>query len=155
MDNFYSWMMKPLSKEDVTTWFDINNMIFEKRELFADFTRTLYFYVSTTYLGDDHIEKNETKIQLSEEEKQSHFNWCWNKTLDTFNKEKIHFNKNGEHREYFNKFFMDLFYNIENPEVANNIPKFFNELFNDKKAFTKSDLDMITDLYKKLNKNLK
>ena len=35
-----------------------------------------------------------------------------------------------------------------------NIEKFFQELFNENKAYTKSDLDMITDIYKRLDKNL-
>ena len=40
-------------------------------------------------------------------------------------------------------------------EIAENISKFFVEVFNENKAFTKSDLDMMTDIYKRLNKNLK
>jgi hypothetical protein len=50
---------------------------------------------------------------------------------------------------------MDLFYLAEKKEIAYNIEKFFIELFNEKKTYTKSDLDMITDIYKRLNKNLK
>jgi hypothetical protein len=50
---------------------------------------------------------------------------------------------------------MDLFYNTDDKVIADNIEKFFKELFNEKKAFTKSDLDMLTDIYKRLNKNLK
>jgi hypothetical protein len=49
---------------------------------------------------------------------------------------------------------MDLFYNAEKKEIAENIDKFFGELFNEQKAFTKSDLDMVTDIYKRLDKNL-
>ena len=65
------------------------------------------------------------------------------------------FNANGEHRDYFEQFFTDLFYNAEKKEIAENISKFFVEVFNENKAFTKSDLDMMTDIYKRLNKNLK
>jgi hypothetical protein len=50
---------------------------------------------------------------------------------------------------------MDLFYHAEKKEIARNIEKFFLELFSENKAFTKSDLDMVTDIYKRLNKNLK
>jgi hypothetical protein len=35
------------------------------------------------------------------------------------------------------------------------IKSFFEDLFDLKKPFTKSDLDMLTDLYKSLDKNLK
>jgi hypothetical protein len=155
MENFYSWMIKPVSNDDVEIWFNMNNMVPEKRELFSDFTFSLYFLIRDTYLGDEFSENQETKVILSQEEKKNHFEWCWKKTIDNFSKEKVVFNTNGEHRDYFEQFFTDLFYNTEKKEIAENISKFFVEVFNENKAFTKSDLDMITDIYKRLNKNLK
>lgn len=155
MENFYSWMIKPVSNDDVEIWFNMNNMVPEKRELFSDFTFSLYFLIRDTYLGDEFSQTQETKVILSEEEKKNHFDWCWKKTIDNFSKEKVVFNANGEHRDYFEQFFTDLFYNAEKKEIAENISKFFVEVFNENKAFTKSDLDMMTDIYKRLNKNLK
>lgn len=155
MENFYSWMVKPVSNDDVEIWFNMNNMIPEKRELFSDFTFSLYFLIKKTYLGDEFFETQETKVILSEDEKSKHFEWCWSKTLENFAKENIHFRSTGEHKEYFQQFFNDLFYNAEKKEIAQNIQKFFAEVFNEDKAFTKSDLDMLTDIYKRLNKNLK
>ena len=155
MENFYSWMIKPISSDDVEIWFNMNNMIPEKRELFADFTFSLYFLIRDTYLGDEFTETQETKVLLSDSEKKEHFEWCWNKTIENFAKENIHFNKGGEHKEYFEQFFHDLFYNAEKKELALNISKFFSEVFDENKSFTKSDLDMMTDIYKRLNKNLK
>jgi hypothetical protein len=155
MENFYSWMVKPMNHEDVEIWFNMNNMIVEKRQLFGDFSFSLYNLIRDTYLGNDWDEQNETTVKLTEEEKEKHFEWCWNKTIDNFKKENIVFNYNGDHKEYYQQFFMDLFYLAEKKEIAYNIEKFFIELFNEKKAYTKSDLDMITDIYKRLNKNLK
>jgi DnaJ-class molecular chaperone len=148
-------MIKPVSNDDVEIWFNMNNMVPEKRELFSDFTFSLYFLIRDTYLGDEFSETQETKVILSEEEKKNHFDWCWKKTIENFSKENVVFNKNGEHRDYFEQFFTDLFYNAEKKEIAENISKFFVEVFNENKAFTKSDLDMMTDIYKRLNKNLK
>jgi hypothetical protein len=74
--------------------------------------------------------------------------------LDNFSKENINFNVKGEHREYYEKFFMDLFYNAENKTISENIVNFFQELFDEEKIFTKSDLDMLTEIYKLLNKNI-
>jgi hypothetical protein len=74
--------------------------------------------------------------------------------LDNFSKESIRFDVKGEHREYYEKFFMDLFYNAENKTISENIVKFFQELFDEEKMFTKSDLDMLTEIYKLLNKNI-
>lgn len=154
MENFYSWMIKPVNRDDVEVWFNMNNMILEKRQLFSDFTFGLYRLIKDTYLGDNLDENNETKVVLTDDEKESHFEWCWNKTIENFNKENIRFKLKGEHKEYYHQFFMDLFYNTEKKEIAENIEKFFTELFNEQKAFTKSDLDMITDIYKRLDKNL-
>ena len=154
MENFYSWMMKPVNHDDVEVWFNVNNMIYEKRQLFSDFTFSLYYLISFTYLGDDLDNTSETKLVLSQEDKLKHFDWCWKKTLDNFSKESIRFNVKGEHREYYEKFFMDLFYNAENKTISENIVKFFQELFDEEKMFTKSDLDMLTEIYKLLNKNI-
>lgn len=155
MENFYSWMIKPVSHDDVEIWFNMNNMVVEKRQLFADFTFSLYNLIRDTYLGNDWDDQTETTVSLSQEEKEKHFEWCWTKTIDNFKKENIVFGYKGEHREYYQQFFMDLFYLAEKKEIALNIEKFFIELFNENKAYTKSDLDMITDIYKRLNKNLK
>jgi len=154
MENFYSWMMKPVNHDDVEVWFNVNNMIYEKRQLFSDFTFSLYYLISSTYLGDDLDNTSETKLVLSQEDKLKHFDWCWKKTLDNFSKESIRFNVKGEHREYYEKFFMDLFYNAENKTISENIVIFFQELFDEEKMFTKSDLDMLTEIYKLLNKNI-
>lgn len=154
MENFFSWMMKPISHDDVEVWFNINNMIFEKRELFADFTYSLLDIIKTTYLGNEYDDNNETKVILTDEDKLSHFEWCWNKTIENFSKENLKFKSKGEHKDYFEKFFMDLFYNADSIIIRDNISKFFDDLFNENKAFTKSDLDMLTDVYKMLNKNL-
>jgi hypothetical protein len=155
MENFYSWMIKPVSHDDVEIWFNMNNMVVEKRQLFADFTFSLYNLIKETYLGNDWDDQTETTVSLNQEEKEKHFDWCWTKTIDNFKKENIVFGYKGEHREYYQQFFMDLFYLAEKKEIALNIEKFFIELFNENKAYTKSDLDMITDIYKRLNKNLK
>jgi len=154
MENFYSWMMKPVNHDDVEVWFNVNNMIYEKRQLFSDFTFGLHHLIKSTYLGDDTDNKSETKLVLSQEEKIGHFDWCWKKTLENFSKENVRFNLKGEHREYYEKFFMDLFYNAENKTISENIDAFFEELFDEEKMFTKSDLDMLTEIYKLLNKNI-
>jgi len=154
MENFYSWMMKPVSREDVEVWFNMNNMIYEKRELFADFTYSLDSLIKETYLGNEPEDATETRVLLSQEEKNSHFEWCWTKTVENFAKENIKFNVKGDHKEYYHNFYEDLFYNPDNKTISENINKFFDELFDETKVYTKSDLDMLTDIYKILNKNL-
>ena len=97
----------------------------------------------------------ETKITLTNEDKKKHFEWCWNKTIENFKKEGLFFNLKGEHFDYFKIFFDDIFYNQKEERIKNSVKNFFDELFDIKKPFTKSDLDMIVVLYKLLDKSLK
>ena len=153
MENFFNYITKPLTPEDVDVWFRSNNIIPEKLVLYYDFTRSLNMLIVKTYLGetDNSIE---TKITLSDEDNENHFIWCWSRTLENFKKESINFYPKGEHLDYFKSFFDDTFYNQKNEEIRNAINDFFTDLFDTKKPFTKSDLDMISSLYKVLDKNI-
>ena len=98
---------------------------------------------------------NETKITITDEDNDKHFEWCWNKIVIGFSKENIIFESKGDHYDYFKTFFDDIFYNQKEEKVRKSIGHFFNDLFDMKKSFTKSDLDMIVTIYKLLEKNMK
>ena len=53
MDNFFNYITKPITPEDVDIWFRINNIIPEKMDLYYDFTFSLYYLVIETYFGHD------------------------------------------------------------------------------------------------------
>lgn len=151
-NNFLEWLTKPVPSDEVETWLNVNNMIVEKIELFYDFSLSLYYLVKDTYLGED--QKGITKIILTNKEKKDHFDWCWSKNIENFSKESLFFNKEGEHYDYFSGFFKDAFYFQEDEKVRNSIQNFFVGLFTNFNNYTKSDLDMITEIYKMLDKNL-
>lgn len=153
MENFFNWVTKPMSNEDVEIWFNMNNMIPEKGELFYDFCISLYNLVSDTYLGGDGS-SNETNVVMDDGDKERHFQWCWNTTIENFKKENIKFSIKGEHYEYFFTFFIEVFYNQKNKSVKESIGVFLGELFDKNKTFTKSDLDLYTEIYKLLDKNI-
>jgi len=151
MENFVKWISMPIPKEDVVVWFNIHNMNYEKIELYGDIFKSLNFIIINTYLGD---EKSETKIIMSKEDNTSHFNWCWNKLLENFRKENIHIKHGGKHKDYFESFFDDSFYNQKEGNIKSAISNFITEVFNIEKPFSKSDLDILTELYKLLEKNI-
>ena len=151
MENFFNWMSNPISKEEVLIWFNIHNLNYEKIELYGDFIKSLYQIIIDTYLGDD---DSETKIVLSEEDKFAHFEWCWNKTIENFKKENIIFKVEGQHKDYFKSFLFDSFYDPKQKNLKIAIPDFIDDVFNIDKPFTKSDLDILTELYNMLEKNL-
>jgi hypothetical protein len=152
MENFFNYIAKPMLPEDVDIWFKVNNIIPEKMDLYYDFSFSLYYLILDTYLGDE--KNNETKITLSDEDKIKHFEWCWDKTIDNFKKEEITFNRKGDHYDYFLSFFTEIFYNQKESKIKDSIGVCFNDLFDRKKPFTKSDLDMISSIYKSLDKNM-
>lgn len=143
-----------MSHEDVLVWFDANNIIYEKLELFSDFSLSLHELVIKTYLGETNV-PNDTKIVLSNDDNEKHFDWCWKKLLDNFEKEGIKFSSRGEHYEYYKAFFFDIFYNQKEERIRESVGQFFDELFDMEKGFTKSDLDMVATIYKFLDKNIK
>ena len=151
-NNFFNYITQQLNKEEVDIWFRTNNIIPEKMELYYDFCNSLYLKITETYLGDS--ENGETKINMSEEDKENHFNWCWKKVLDDFRKEEISFEEEGEHYVYFKIFFEEIFYKQEDKKIRNSIDIFFKDVFDFEKTFTRSDLDMILEIYKNLDKNI-
>jgi hypothetical protein len=144
-------MSKPIPNDEVIVWFSVNNMIPEKIELYGDIFKGIHQLITDTYLGDT---GTETKISLTQEDKLKHFEWCWNKLLDDFRKENIHIKKEGVHKDYFWEFLKDTYYNQSDENVRKSISVFIREVFDLSKPFTKSDLDILTELYKALEKNI-
>jgi len=150
MENFFNWMTKALPKDEIIIWFNIHNMTYEKIELYGDFFKSLNHIIMDTYLGEN---TSETKIFLSKEDNISHFEWCWNKVIENFKRENIIIKSYGDHKDYFQSFFIDTFYNQTESDLKTSIPKFLNEIFEVGVTYSKSDLDLLTELYKLIEKN--
>lgn len=151
MENFFNWVSKPVPKDEVLVWFNINNMNFEKVELYGDFFKSLNNKLTDTYFEEEH---SETRISMSDENKIEHFEWCWIKTLQDFRKENITFTEEGGHKDYFKKFYFDTFYSKGQKNLKEAIPSFLEEVFDMNKPFSKSDLEILTEIYKLMEKNL-
>lgn len=151
MENFFSWISKAIPNDEVTIWFNVHNMSYEKIELVGDIFKSLNQTIINTYLGDGDYE---TKISIKQEDKESHFEWCWNRVVEDFRKENIIIKQTGEHKSYFKEFYMDSFYNQPEGSVKKTIPSFIDDVFDVEKTFTKSDLDILTELYKLMDKNI-
>lgn len=154
MDQFFNWLTKPMLPEEIDAWYKANNIIPEMSDLFRDFCFSLLNLINETYLGDEEDNSRETSIQFSDEDKLTHFTWCWKKTISNFEKENIIFLDNQETFEYFKSFFMEVYYNQEQQLIKNSLSDFFNSIFTRGNKHTKSDLEMFTELYKQLEKNL-
>jgi hypothetical protein len=98
-------------------------------------------------LGSDVIE--------TEEDQKNHFTWCWDKTIENFNKEKIFFKERGQHYQYFWNFFLEAYYFVQLDNESSKISEYFFKLFDFKYKKSRSELDMLTEIYKLLEQNLK
>ena len=95
-----------------------------------------------------------TNITLDQEDNEKHFDWCWDRTVENFKKERIFFNETGEHLDFFKGFIIETFYNQDIDAVKFSLNKFFDEIFNLDTQHTMSDLDLLKQVYKSLDNNL-
>lgn len=154
MDQFFNWLTKPMSYDEIDAWYRANNIIPEMSDLFSDFCVSLLKLVQSTYLGDTPEDLKETKIGLTQEDKESHFKWCWNTTIKNFEKENINFSNSDDAFEYFKSFYMDVYYNQTTDLVKKSLDEFFKLIFTRQNRHSKSDIEMFTEIYKLLEKSL-
>lgn len=151
MENFFNWMSQTVPKDEVVIWFNVHNMSYEKIELCGDIFRTIYKIVIDTYLGNDDFE---TKIVISKTDNELHFDWCWKLLVENFRKENIMIKPDGQYKNYLKSFFIDTYYDSTQKGIKEAIPNFLDDVFGLDKPFTKSDLDILTELYNLMEKNI-
>lgn len=151
--DFINWISKPVPEEELKIWFSVNNIVYERSELYKDFCVALMTLINDTYFGDKD-DKFESEVEMSDEDNMKHFDWCWNKTIENFEKENITFLKEGTHKIYFKSFIADVYYNQTNQTVRKSVTHFLNDIFSREIGFSKSDLDLFTEIYKLMDINV-
>jgi hypothetical protein len=145
---FYKYITNPLTKEEMTMLYRANNIQYENCCLYSDFIRTLNHLVVTTYLGDD--------IHSDKGDKENHYKWCFNKVINDFKEEGILFTYNDDIEFYFYNYYLEQFYKDEEKKDAitklDKLPKYS---FDYRKIKTRSDLDLLVQLYKLFDISLK
>jgi hypothetical protein len=146
-ENYLEFVSSESYKHQIDIWHRAYNISREKTELFHDFLVSLYELVEETFLGAD--------VTDYEEDQKNHFTWCWDKTIENFSKEKIFFKERGNYYEYFWNFFLEAYYFNQLDDKPIRINEYFDKLFNFKYRKTRSELDMLTEIYKLFEQNLK
>jgi hypothetical protein len=134
-------------KHQLEIWQKAHNISREKTELFHDFVISLYDLVNKTYMGED--------VMIETLDQKNHFNWCWDKVIQNFEKEKIYFKSRGNYYEYFWNLYLDAYYLTKLDSQPDRIREYFLKLFDFSFMKTRSELDVVTELYKLLEQNLK
>ena len=142
---FVNYIMDPLSYEQMQLLYRANNIKYDKVNLYYDFITSLNKLVDKTYLGDEYIS--------TEEEMLGHFNWCFDKIIENFDKENIKFKNDNDLRSYFKYYYEHLYYNDSEKslEKIDDLPKYSFEYYRLKSM---SDLDILVELYKLFERSL-
>ncbi len=142
---FIYYIMNPLSYEQMKLLYSANNIKYDKVSLYYDFIISLNRLVDKTYLGDKYISTND--------EIKGHFDWCFDKTIENFKKEKINFNNNDDLRSYFFFYYDQLYYKDKERtlEKIDNLPNFSFDYY---KLKSMSDIDILVELYRVFEKTL-
>jgi hypothetical protein len=144
---FLRYIGTPLTKEEMTLLYKANNVKYDKCELYYDFIKTLNLLVVDTFLGDD--------VVITEEDRKKHFLWCFNKVVGDFKEENIIFSELTDLRNYFFQFFNELFYPDDDKDyIINKLNNLPNLSFNFHRIKTRSDMDLLIELYKIFEKSL-
>lgn len=134
-------------QEEIENFYKIHNIVFEKAELYCDFFVSLCKLIGETYFGHN--------VLISEDDKMGHFKWCYNKTIENFEKENIFFSKKGKHFEILWIFFRDSFYFSEEPNKIDNLINYFRNIMKINYLKTEMNLNILHNFYKILDENLK
>ena len=145
-EQFFKYVVKPINRDEMAMWVKAHNINAQKSELFLDYIDSLLGLINETFLGDDVMSDDKSRL--------NHFKWCWNKTIDNFRKENILFNREGEHYEYFWNLVYESFYIDKTRRESGELEKFFTLLFKLYILKSKSELDILLELYNILDGNL-
>jgi len=142
---FMKYIMDPLTYEQMQLLYNANNIKYDKVKLYYDFITTLNRLIDKTYLGDEYIS--------TEEEMLGHFNWCFDKIIENFDKENIKFKNDNDLRSYFKYYYEHLYYNDSEKslEKIDDLPKYSFEYYRLKSM---SDVDILVELYKLFERSL-
>jgi hypothetical protein len=94
----------------------------------------------------------------NEKEQKNHFNWCWDKNIENFEKEGFIFNS-LKLKSYFLEFMLEVYYPItkkeENKTALDNIIKLWVYIFDYNNNKSKSDMDTLIEVYKMFENSIK
>ncbi len=135
-----------MKKDDILLMYRINNVIPERSALYLDFSHSLFDTVISTYMGDELMDAKRIK---------EHFDWCWKKNIESFQKEKIYF-EGTELYNYFFTLFLESFYseNDKSDININKILEFWQDIFRYSTQKTLSEIEAFIDLYKIFEKSI-
>ena len=146
---FFEYVSAPVSQDFIDLTYKVHRIIPEKTELYYEFVLSLFDIVFDTYLGKDIINTEKKMVE--------HFKWCWEENLKNFRKEGININDTDELFDYFAQFVLESFYQERNKKmgsVQTKIKWFWSKCFDYDGTRTRSELDILVEVYQIFEKTL-
>ena len=87
---------------------------------------------------------------------EEHFKWCWEKNNKNFNKEGIQIQNIKEVVDYFREFSLESFYTVKKEKnIETKIKRFWEKCFEYHGVRTRSELDILGEVYNIFEKALR
>lgn len=146
-ESYLEFISSESYRQQIDIWYKAYNISREKLNLFYDFVASVHDMIDETFLGPD--------VMDEEENQRNHFTWAWDKVIENLSKEKIYIKDRGAHYEYFWNFYLEAYYYVQIDGSITKIPEYFLKLFDFEHRKSRSELDVLTEIYKILDQNLK
>ena len=146
---FFEYVSVPVSQDLIDLTYKVHNIIPEKTDLYYELVISLFDIVFDTYLGKEIINTEKKMIE--------HFKWCWDKNLENFRRENIHIKNSEELYDYFEQFAIESFYQEKSKQLDSTQTKikwFWGKCFEYEGIRTRSELDILVEVYKIFEKSL-
>jgi hypothetical protein len=140
----YSGFIKnPISMTEITTIYKFHKIKQARVDLYADFVQSLCDYLFSTYMGDE---------VMSDDDKEKHFDWCWEKNLEMYGGMGFDLRDGNNKKKYlyFKSFFIDVFYFVNNKSetLEYNIKNVWEFIFSCDTEKSRMDVDNFLEIYK-------
>lgn len=150
-DEFLKYISNPMSRTSIDLMYTSNHIRFERADVYKDFIVSIYDLIFETYMGDD--------VMKTKEDFQSHFSWCWEKTVSNFEIEGIKFGYVKRLYNYLFEFILGVFYSSDkkniDKKICEDVIKMWVYTFNYHIVKTNSDIDSFIEVYKMFDESLK
>lgn len=144
---YVGYIKNPLTLIEIELAYKIKKIDPARAELYGDFVQSLCDLIFMTYLGDKHHPNSIDRL--------NHFKWCWEKTQANYDLMGYSFSKGKQQFEYFETFFVDVYYFAEEKDdiLEDSIKNVWGFIFNYNIVKSKLDVDNFIEIYNMFEKS--
>jgi hypothetical protein len=138
---YRKYIKNPLEMDEIERIYLANDINPNRADIYADYVQSLCDLIFLTYLGDEHHKEPIDRLE--------HFKWCWEKNQWTYELMGYKFAKRREQFEYFETFFVDVFYFVadKNMVLEESIKNVWGFVFDYNVIKSRLDIDNFIEIY--------